>query len=239
MKTESSLNLEKNYNEVKLRIEAAARRAGRDAGEIKLIAVSKTHPALLVSEAAKLGLWRFGENKIKEAELKIAELRDQNFEWHLIGHLQSNKARRAVKLFDVIHTLDSIELAERLERICEEEQRRELRVLIQVDLAREAAKSGIAEEELPALAEYLRKCIRLKFEGLMILPPYFENTEDVRPFFKKLRALRDDFRQREFFDENIGELSMGMSHDFEAAIEEGATILRLGTVIFGAREDKK
>jgi pyridoxal phosphate enzyme (YggS family) len=189
-----------------------------------------------VKDAISAGISVFGENKVQEAENKIPEIGRDKAEWHLIGHLQSNKARKAVQLFDVIHSVDSPELAERLERICIEEDRQVLSVFVQVDLAREETKSGIPENDLPALVSYLRSCTRLKFEGLMILPPYFENSEDARPFFKQLREIRDELASQAVFSGgSAGELSMGMSHDFEIAIEEGATIVRVGTAIFGER----
>ncbi len=221
--------LRENLLAVRKRIETAARRAGRNPSEIKLIAVSKTHPIEILREAIAAGATIFGENKVREAESKITELGKENLEWHLIGHLQSNKARKAVKLFDVIHTLDSIELAERLERICIEENRETLSVLIEVDLANEKTKSGIAENDLPKLIEFLQTCERLKFDGLMSIPPYFEDVEKVRPYFRRLREIRDKILPN-------GELSMGMSHDFEIAVEEGATLVRVGTAIFGTRE---
>ncbi|MGI8555453.1 MAG: YggS family pyridoxal phosphate-dependent enzyme [Pyrinomonadaceae bacterium] len=225
-------NLRENLAAVQKRIERAATRANRNANEIKLIAVSKTHPVEILREAIKAGAKVFGENKVREAEIKIAELGRGGIEWHLIGHLQSNKARKAVQLFDVIHTLDSVELAERLERLCLEEEREKLSVLIQVDLAKEATKSGVDEKDLPKLIEKFSGFQCLKLDGLMTLPPFFEDVKKVRPFFKKLRELRDEFLPR-------GELSMGMSHDFETAIEEGATLVRVGTAIFGAREYTK
>jgi len=221
--------LRENLAEVKKRIEKAAQKSGRNADEIKLIAVSKTHSTKVLRDAMAAGATIFGENKIQEAEEKIKELGKKNLEWHLIGHLQSNKARRAVKLFDVIHTLDSVELAERLERICIDENRTSLSVLAQVDLADEKTKNGIGEKGLPNLIEFLKTCERLKFDGLMIIPPFFEDIEKARPFFRRLREIRDEFLPN-------GKLSMGMSHDFEIAIEEGATLVRVGTAIFGARE---
>jgi pyridoxal phosphate enzyme (YggS family) len=231
-------SLEKNAAEVRGRIERAAQKAGRDASEIKLVAVSKTHPADVVREAIDAGLKVFGENKVQEAETKISELGRGQLEWHLIGHLQSNKVRKAVKVFDVVHTLDSIELAERLEQICIEENKRSLSVLAQIDLANEATKSGIGENELPELVKYLQTCERLKFDGLMIIPPFAEDVEKTRPFFRRLREIRDRLVQDKVFSNARGELSMGMSHDYEMAIEEGATIIRVGTAIFGAREYK-
>jgi len=223
--------LRENLAEIKQKIDDAARRSGRNADEIKLVAVSKTHPAAVLQQAMEAGALVFGENKVQEAEGKIEILGGDAIEWHLIGHLQSNKARKAVKLFDVVHTLDSIELAERLERICIEENKTSLAIFIEVDLANESTKNGVKEKDLPALINYLKTCERLKLIGLMIIPPYFEDVEAVRPYFKRLREIRDELLPK-------GELSMGMSHDFETAIEEGATIVRVGTAIFGARENR-
>ena len=217
-----------NLTEIERRIEQAAQRSGRNADEIKLIAVSKTHRSEILKAAIEAGVKTFGENKVQEAAEKIEELGRENLEWHLIGHLQANKARRAVKLFDCIHTLDSIELATRLERICLEENRTGLSVLVQIDLAGEATKNGIKETDLPPLIKFLETCAWLKFDGLMTIPPYDEDIEKVRPFFKRLRELRDEIIPN-------GALSMGMSHDFETAIEEGATLIRVGTAIFGER----
>ena len=222
-------NLRNNLAKVRLEIERAAQKAGRNPTEIKLVAVSKTHPSTVLREAIGAGMSVFGENKVQEAETKIEEIGRDGFEWHLIGHLQSNKARKAVKLFDVIQSLDSLELAERLERICREEQRPEPSVLVQVDLAGEDTKSGVSEKELPELIEFLQGCEYLKFKGFMILPPFFEDAEKARPFFRRLREIRDKIFPQ-------GELSMGMSHDFPIAIEEGATIVRVGTAIFGERQ---
>ncbi|CAN5417731.1 YggS family pyridoxal phosphate-dependent enzyme [soil metagenome] len=223
--------MNENLADVREKIADAARKANRNADEIKLVAVSKTHSAEKINEAIEAGAFVFGENKVQEAEGKIAEIGREKAEWHLIGHLQSNKARKAVKLFDVIHTLDSVELAEKLERICIEENRATLSVFAQVDLANEAMKNGITEEDLPQLIEFLKTCTHLKLDGLMIIPPFFEDLEKVRPFFRRLRELRDAHLPN-------GELSMGMSHDFELAIEEGATVIRVGTAIFGEREYK-
>lgn len=223
-----SSELAGNLDLVRRKIASAARRIDRDPGEIKLIAVSKTHPLDLVREAIAAGAAAFGENRVQEAEGKIPELGREGVEWHLIGHLQSNKARKAIQLFDVIHSVDSVELAERLERICIEEGREALSVLIQVDLAGEETKSGIQESDLPSLITYLKSCERLKLVGLMILPPFFNDPEATRPFFNRLREIRDRLLPG-------GELSMGMSHDFEVAIEEGATMVRVGTAIFGER----
>ena len=228
-------NLRKNLDEVLERVEKATHRAGRRPDDVKLVAVSKTQPAEVLREALAVGVTVFGENKVQEAEAKIVEIGRNAAEWHMIGHLQSNKARRAVQLFDVIQSVDSVELAGRLERICIEEERAELPIFVQVDLAGEETKSGISERDLSELVETLRACNRLKFNGLMIVPPYFENTEDARPFFRRLREIRDSLLSQNAFAKGKGELSMGMSHDFEVAIEEGATVVRVGTAIFGAR----
>ncbi|HQU93123.1 MAG TPA: YggS family pyridoxal phosphate-dependent enzyme [Pyrinomonadaceae bacterium] len=217
-----------NLQSIRSRIANAAQRSDRDAAEVKLIAVSKTHPVEVLREAMAAGVSVFGENKVQEADGKIVGLGSDGIEWHLIGHLQSNKARKAVQLFDVIHSIDSVEIAERLERICVEEGRESLPVLIQVDLAGEQTKSGIAETELPTLIEYLKSCERLKLIGLMVLPPFFDDPEATRPYFKHLRDIRDRLLPGR-------ELSMGMSNDFEVAIEEGATMVRVGTAIFGGR----
>jgi PLP dependent protein len=215
--------------DVRNQIKLAAEKVGRKADEITLVAVSKTHPVSVLREAIEAGATVLGENKVQEAEGKIGEI--ENVEWHLIGHLQSNKARKAVKLFDVIQTVDSIELAERLERICLEEGRAELKIFVQVDLGREATKNGIKEEDLPELLEFVKNCKCLKLIGLMQIPPFFDDVEKVRPYFKKLRKIRDELLPD-------GKLSMGMSHDFTVAIEEGATHVRVGTAIFGSRKLK-
>ena len=220
--------LTQNIHDVLSRIAAAANKAGRDPATIRLVAVSKMHPPSAVREAIAAGLAVFGENKVQEAESKIAEVGREGVEWHLIGHLQSNKARRAVQLFDVIQSVDSLDLVQRLERICKEEGRERLPVLIQVDLAGEATKSGVAEANLPELVKFLVGGKHLDLQGLMVLPPFFDDPEATRPYFRRLRELRDRILPG-------GELSMGMSHDLEVAIEEGATIVRVGTAIFGSR----
>lgn len=217
------------------RIEAAAKRSGRTRDAIKLIAVSKTHPADVLRAAIEVGMTDLGENRVQEAEPKIGELGREAATWHLIGHLQSNKARRAVQLFDMIHSIDSVGLVEKLDRACGELQREELPVLIQVDLGHETTKSGADETELPGVVGAVTSSERLKLTGFMTLPPFFEDAELTRPFFAKLRDLRDEYQDRGMFGGAQGELSMGMTNDFEVAIEEGATMVRIGTAIFGAR----
>lgn len=221
---------------VQARIRDAARRSSREPEEITLVAVSKTHPVKAIQDALLAGLTDFGENRVQEAETKIPVIGREIAKWHLIGHLQSNKARRAVELFDVIQSLDSAALALRLERMCEEVNRATLPVLIQVDLGHEATKTGVAEEELSEIVTAIRGCERLQLIGLMTLPPFFDEAARVRPYFRRLRELRDELRTNGAFGDRRGELSMGMTHDFEIAIEEGATIVRVGTAIFGERE---
>ena len=221
--------------DVRARLAAAARRSGRRPDDVRLIAISKTHPATLIRQVCQLGATDFGENRVQEAEGKINEIGREGVRWHLVGHLQANKARRAVSLFDVIHSLDTVDLAQRLDRLCAEEGRTSLPVLIQIDLGHEETKSGIDESELTHLVESLGPLTRLELIGLMTLPPFFDEPEQSRPFFRRLRELRDELNQRGAFGDRTGELSMGMTHDFEVAIEEGATMVRIGTAIFGAR----
>ena len=223
--------------DVRSRLRAAAQRSNRSIDEITLVAVTKTHPPAAVCEAISAGLRDFGENRVQEAETKIPTVGRAAASWHLIGHLQSNKARRAVELFDVIHSLDSIALARRLDRVCAELERQELPVLIQVQLGHEATKTGVNEAFVPELVDAVTSCSRLRLQGLMTLPPFLANAEEVRPYFRRLRQLRDDLKRQGAFDDQQGELSMGMTHDFEIAIEEGATMVRVGTAIFGEREN--
>ena len=220
---------------IRAQIAAAAEQANRPAGEVTLIAISKTHPPSIVKTVIDLGATDVGENRVQEAEEKIVEVGREKARWHLVGHLQANKARRAINLFDVIHSLDSIDLARRLDRLCVEEGREKLPVLIQVDLGHEETKTGIEETALPQLIDSLAPLIRIQLTGLMTLPPFFENAEDSRPFFRRLRELRDELAARGAFADRKGELSMGMTHDFHVAIEEGATMVRIGTAIFGER----
>jgi pyridoxal phosphate enzyme (YggS family) len=223
---------------VKARIEAAARRSGRATETVKLIAVSKTHPADIVRAAIEAGAADFGENRVQEAERKIEEVGRAAARWHLIGHLQSNKARRAVQLFDLIHSIDSVALIKKLDQACGEVGREQLPILIQVDLGHEATKSGVDEGLLPSVVDAATKSQRLRLIGFMTLPPFFDDPEAARPYFAKLRELRDQYQSGGVFGEARGELSMGMTNDFEVAIEEGATLVRIGTAIFGERRTK-
>ena len=232
--TQSPEDLRQRLQRVRQQIAEAAIRDQRRPDEVKLVAVSKTHPAEIIREAA--GVTDLGENRVQEADTKIPAVGRDRACWHLIGHLQSNKARRAVELFDVIHSLDSVALVQRLDRVCREVNREELPVLIQVDLGQEATKSGALEREVPGIIEAIRQSQAVRLRGLMTLPPYFDDPERVRPFFRRLRGFRDELGERGAFGDQRGELSMGMTHDYEVAIEEGSTIVRVGTAIFGARE---
>jgi len=229
-------DLAARFANVRARIEAAARGCGRNPEEVTLIAISKTHPSRLISSLIELGAADLGENRVQEAEEKIPQVGRSRARWHLVGHLQANKARRALQLFDVIHSLDSTDLARRLDRLCAEVDRQSLPALIQVDLGHEETKSGIDERELPQLAETLQQLERLELIGLMTLPPFFEDPKQARPYFRRLRQLRDQLAGNGVFGKHQGELSMGMTHDFEIAIEEGATMVRVGTAIFGERK---
>lgn len=220
---------------VRERVARAVARAGRRPEEVRLVAVSKAFPPQAVREGFAAGIRDFGENKVQEAEEKLRaleDLREHRLVWHLVGHLQKNKARKAAQLFDRIHSVDSAELGERLEHAAAERQR-VLPVLVQVNLGEEPTKSGLDEVRLYPVLEALRGLKAVRVEGLMLLPPYLEDAERLRPLFRRLRELRDDAVRRELL---LGaELSMGMSHDLEVAVEEGATLLRIGTAIFGER----
>jgi pyridoxal phosphate enzyme (YggS family) len=220
---------------IRARIGDAAKNCGRDPAEVRLIAISKTHPASAIKRVIEFGALDIGENRVQEAEGKISEIGRDAARWHLVGHLQANKARRAVNLFDYIHSLDSLDLARRLDRLCHEEGREKLAVLVQVDLGHEETKSGIDESDLTHLVEGIGPLERLELTGLMTLPPFFDDPEQSRPYFRRLRQLRDELAARGAFGNGKGELSMGMTNDFEVAIEEGATMVRVGTAIFGER----
>jgi pyridoxal phosphate enzyme (YggS family) len=234
--TQSSIR--ENMQDVRRRIAAAAKRAGRSPEEITLIAVSKTHPADTIREAYQAGVRHFGENRVQEWEAKRGPVKDLPATWHLVGHLQSNKAVRAAGLFGSVDSVDEFALAQRLDRARSEIAAfAKLRVLIEVCVEQEAAKSGVEITGLPELAEKIVELPRLELAGLMCIPPLFENIEMVRPYFRRLRELRDDLQTQ--LDRALPVLSMGMSHDFEVAIEEGATEIRVGTALFGRREVRR
>lgn len=227
--TDIASNLDQIYDQVKL----AARNSGKDPDGIRVLAVSKTFTSSEIDQAYAWGQRVFGENRVQEAQGKLAELRDHNIEWHLIGHLQSNKARLAAQLFDVIQSVDSEKIAARLNRICHELDKK-LRVYIQVNLAGESQKSGVSPENLPSLVKKLDSMEFLELEGLMTLPPYEEEPEKTRPYFRRLYQLFERVNSQR--TQPLAELSMGMSHDYRIAIEEGATMVRIGTAIFGRRQ---
>ena len=233
--------LEANLGRIEAGITAACREAGRSRGEVSLMAVSKMHPASAITAAAALGVKIFGENRVQEFQEKSAQLAllhgepGQAGAFHLIGHLQSNKSARAAELFRSVDTLDSVALAERLNQATTRVGRR-LAVLIEIKLSPEAAKTGLEPDsaELSLLLERLPDLAGLEFRGLMTVPPYLEDLSAVQPYFRRLRVLRDQLATRHP-RLSFAELSMGMSHDFPVAIAEGATQVRIGTALFGAR----
>ncbi len=217
--------LKQKLDQVESRIAQAAARAGRQRSDIQLVAVTKKFPAAVIREAYQLGLRDFGENYVQEFEAKGVELADcEGARYHFIGHLQSNKAKIAAQIFDVIHTIDSAKLARRLDA---EAGGAGLDVLIEVKLSTEPAKAGAAPGDVPALVEAIRGCPHLRLLGLMTMPPWSDDAETSRPYFARLRELAAA--------NGLRQLSMGMSHDLEVAIEEGATIVRVGTALFGPR----
>jgi pyridoxal phosphate enzyme (YggS family) len=232
--TVSPHSIRDNFLRGQERIAAAAQKAGRRAEEITLIAVSKTHPAEAIRMAYAAGLRHFGENRVQEWEGKRAAVGDLPATWHLVGHLQSNKAARAAGLFHTVDSVDDLALAQRLDRARSELNAREkLRILLEVRLAPEETKTGVTPEELPAFAEQVALLLHLELAGLMCIPPFLEASGELRPHFRRLRELRDHLATQ--LGRPLPVLSMGMSHDFEIAIEEGATEVRLGTALFGVR----
>lgn len=216
---------------VRERIETACRRAGRPAAEVRLLAVSKKQPPEMVAEAAQCGLTLFGESRVQEARQKIA-LCPARLEWHLIGHLQTNKARAAVRLFQMLHAVDSPKLLAAIDA-AGELTGRIMPVCIEVNVSGEGSKFGLAPAAVPALLDSANALRRVAIAGLMTIPPLAADPEAARPYFRQLKILRDQWQAQTGFA--LNELSMGMSHDFEIAIEEGATLIRLGTVLFGPR----
>ena len=231
------MSILENVSAVRERIAAAARRAGRRPDEVTLMAVSKTFPPEAVREAYAAGLRVFGESRVQEFAGKAAALADlQEARWHMIGHLQTNKAAKAAELFTAVDSVDSLRLAEKLNAAARDLGKK-LSVLLEINVGGEAAKSGISPDspELDALVQAAPELGHLELRGLMTVPPYAENPEDARPYFRELRNLRDRISTRGL---PLETLSMGMSHDFEVAIEEGSTCVRVGTAIFGEREKR-
>jgi pyridoxal phosphate enzyme (YggS family) len=219
---------------VQQRIKMAARACNRSESDIRLVAVSKTMPADIVKEAIEAGMTDFGENYIQEARDKITTLSTFPVTWHYIGHLQSNKARYAVRMFDLIHSVDSLKLAAELDKFAKKNDKVQ-DILIQVNVAKEDSKSGVYVEDTLRLLTDIARLENVAVKGLMTMPPFFNAPEKVRPFFAALRQLRDHIRGENIPGIAMEELSMGMTGDFEAAIEEGATMVRVGTAIFGER----
>jgi PLP dependent protein len=231
------MSIAENIARVREQIDAAARRTGRASNSVRLMAVSKTFPAESIREAYASGLRVFGENRVQEFAGKFSAVQNLvDTRFHLIGHLQSNKANKAAELFQAIDSVDSLKLAEKLDAAAGALGKR-LGILLEVNVGGEAAKSGLAANvsELETILKAAPRLTNLNIEGLMTVPPYTEDPEGARPYFRQLRELRDQLAARRFSDVELAELSMGMSHDFVVAIEEGSTCVRVGTAIFGRR----
>lgn len=226
------MTIKERVEGIRERIAAAALRVGRDPGTVLVVAVAKTFPASAIQEAIAAGINDIGENRVQEARVKIPEV-DLPCLWHMVGHLQTNKARLAVRLFDWIQSLDSLKLAQELEKAASGLGKR-VRALVEVNLGQEPSKTGVAERDLFPFLERAGSFPHLHIEGLMTMPPFEPDPEAVRPFFRRLCGLRDEAASR-FPHLTLTHLSMGMSHDFEVAVEEGATMVRIGTAIFGDR----
>jgi len=225
-----------NFRKIKEKVTEAALRVGRKPEEVKILGAAKGQSPEKIREAVTAGLTLIGENYVQEAEKKKPSLSDLPLTWHLIGHLQKNKAKKALELFDLIETIDRVEIAEKLSRLSQKAER-SLPVFIEVNLGAEKTKKGVLPEALPELVHRIKDLPGLKLQGLMCIPPYFEDPEAVRPYFRRLRELRDKVQEK--FDlPEFYELSMGMSHDFEVAVEEGATIVRIGSALFGKRPSR-
>jgi pyridoxal phosphate enzyme (YggS family) len=223
-----------NLTSIRARIAAAAARAGQDPASVRLVAVSKTKPAAMVAEAARAGQLVFGENYVQELTAKVREVAEP-VEWHFIGHLQSNKVRQLAGLVSLIHSVDRLSLAEEIDRqwaklgqVCH--------VLVEVNIAREATKSGTGTDELARLVREIARLPHVRIRGLMAMPPFFDDPEGARPYFRKLRRLAESIDALGIEGVMMAGLSMGMSGDFEVAIEEGATLVRIGSAIFGERQ---
>ena len=226
--------IRENYERIMEEIEKACQRAGRKPTEVKLLAATKTRTPEEVREAYEAGVRLFGENRVQEAREKIPWLKDlEDAEWHMIGHLQTNKVKYAVKLFNCVETLDRKELADELVKRLKKEGIERLNVLIEVKLSPEETKHGCSPEMVEELVSHTIQFPQLNVIGFMTVPPYVENPEEVRPYFAKLREIRE--KMEITFNREFPELSMGMSHDFPVAVEEGATIVRIGTALFGPR----
>jgi pyridoxal phosphate enzyme (YggS family) len=229
-----SEDIRDNLTKVLGRIAAAARRCGRPPESVRLVAVAKTHPVEAVKTAIESGASIIGENYIQEARTKFEALIHLPAQWHFTGHLQSNKAKYAVRLFQLIHTVDSMGLGEELDRQARKAGKIQ-EILIQVNISREASKSGVSAAQTITLVRDVARLPNLRVKGLMTMPPFFDDPERARPYFADLHRLRDEIRALSIPNADMAELSMGMTGDFETAIEEGATLVRVGTAIFGGR----
>ena len=227
--------LKQRLEQIRQRIRQAAESCGRDADSVRLVAVSKTVAADIVKEAIEAGVTILGENYVQEARDKFNALVQYPVSWHFIGHLQSNKAKYAVRLFDLIHSVDSLKLARELDKQAAKVDKTQ-QILVQVNISAEDTKSGISADEAPRLVAEIGRLKNIAVKGLMTMPPYFYQPEKVQPFFAALRNLRDQMREQSLPDVSLDELSMGMTGDFEVAIKEGATLVRIGTAIFGERQ---
>ena len=226
--------MRKRLGQINKRIRQVAEASGRDVAAVKLVAVSKTIAPEVVREAIEAGVTVLGENYVQEAREKFETLVQYSVSWHFIGHLQSNKAKYAVRLFDLIHSVDSLKLARELNKQAAKIDKIQ-HILVQVNISDEDTKSGIAADDAMALVLTISEMKHLEVRGLMTMPPYFYQPEKVRPFFAELRRLRDHIKDQRIPNVSMDELSMGMTGDFEVAIQEGATLVRIGTAIFGER----
>ena len=226
--------MKNRIEQVKKRIKDTAEACKRPMTSIRLLAVSKTMPAEVVQDSIEAGISNLGENYIQEAREKINALAAYPVTWHFIGHLQSNKAKYAVRLFDLIHSVDSLKLAQELNKYAKKNDKIQA-ILIQVNVAKEVSKSGVYVEDTLQLLKEVSRLENIAVKGLMTMPPFFNAPEKARPYFTALRELRDQIKMEAIPNISMDELSMGMTGDFEAAIEEGATIVRIGTAIFGDR----
>lgn len=232
------VNIRENVERVNQRIQSAALKAGRNPNEVRLVGVTKTVGVMAIRQAMACGVKIFGENRIQEALPKIQELGSDPIRWHFVGHLQTNKVKQAVGLFDLIHSVDSLKLAVALDagmKIRKGETGTRQKILIQVNVSGEATKSGVSPEKLDFLVKEIAQLKTLSINGLMTIPPLFTDPEQSRPVFRTLRELAGSLEREGIEVVSMKELSMGMSDDFEVAIEEGATLVRIGTAIFGPR----
>lgn len=229
------MQIQSNIKKIQDDIDAAAQKSGRDASKVTLIAVSKRKPHEMIQQAIDAGHRDFGENYIQEAMEKIDILGRESAIWHFIGHLQSNKAKFAVKYFDLIHTVDTVKLAKEISRQAQKIGKTQ-KILLQVNIAQETTKSGAAESDIADIAKQVCRLDNLHISGLMCMPPFFDNPEDARIYFKRLKQISQDIETLSLPNTDMTQLSMGMSNDFAVAVEEGATLVRVGTAIFGARQ---